>query len=64
MSVGEPRVRLERDDERFILDETDSMEGYCTSSISPSSPGKQVSTMASRQFTNNSALSAVALLYS
>lgn len=64
-SVGDPSVRLERLDERFMLELTLSIDGYCC--ISPFSPsdssmGKQVSTIASRQFTNSSLLSAV-LLY-
>lgn len=61
LSVGDPRVRLESEDDKFIFDETLNIDGYCASSISPSSPGKHVSTIASRQFTNNCALSAVAL---
>lgn len=64
-SVGEPRVRLERLEERFIFELTLNIEGYCC--ISPFSPsdssiGRHVSTIASKQFTNNSLLSAV-LLY-
>lgn len=53
--MGDPSVRLESEDDRFIFDETDSIEGYCAICWSPSSTGRQVSTMASKQFTNNSA---------
>jgi len=57
--VGEPNVNDERDEDKFTADETESIEGYC--SRSPSSDGRHVSTMASKQFTNSSALSAVQL---
>lgn len=63
-SVGEARVREDMDEERFT-DATDNIDGYCASSISEvSSPsaGNAVSTIASKQFTNNSAFSAVQLL--
>lgn len=52
-------MRDDSEEDRLTADETDNMEGYC--SKSPSSDGKQVSTMASKQFTNSSALSAVQL---
>jgi hypothetical protein len=55
--VGEPSVRDDKDEDRFTVEETDNIEGYC--SRSPSSEGRHVSTIASKQFTNNSALSAV-----
>jgi hypothetical protein len=58
-SVGEPNVSDESDDERLMTEDTDNMDGY--GSKSASSDGKQVSTMASKQFTNSSALSAVQL---
>jgi hypothetical protein len=41
------------------LDKTLNIEGYGANSSSPSSTGKQVSTMASKQLTKSSALSAV-----
>lgn len=56
-SVGEPSVKDDKEDDKLTAEETDSIEGYCSSS--PSSDGKQVSTIASKQFTNSSALSAV-----
>lgn len=64
-SVGDPRVRLDRLEDRFMFELTLSIDGYCC--ISPLSPsgssmGRHVSTIASKQFTNSSLLSAV-LLY-
>ena len=49
----------DRDEDRFMLEETLSMEGNGAKSASPSSAGRQVSTRASRQLTKSSALSAV-----
>ena len=59
LSVGEcklPILKLDIDDDRFRFDVIPSELGYgfC---MSRSSPGRHVSTMASRQFTNSSALS-------
>lgn len=59
LSVGDPSVRLDKEDERFMLDETLSIDGYWTMFCSPSSTGRHVSTIASRQLTNNSAPSTV-----
>lgn len=57
LSVGEPKVKDDKEDDKLIADETDNIDGYCSSS--PSSDGKHVSTIASKQLTNSSALSAV-----
>lgn len=63
LSVGDAKFSDESDEERLILEETDNMEGYWGMSPSHSSTGKQVSTIASRQLTKSSALSAVQLDY-
>lgn len=55
LSVGEASVRLLMEEERLMAEATDRELGYWLSS--PSSAGRLVSTMASRQLTNNSALS-------
>jgi len=57
--VGEPKVSEDKDEDKLTADETDNIDGYC--SRSPSSDGRQVSTIASKQFTKSSALSAVQL---
>lgn len=53
-------------DRLFRLLDTDSVDGYWLKSgvmlSGPSSPGRQVSTIASRQFTTSSALSGVSAL--
>jgi len=59
--VGDPSVMDDNDDDRFILEETLSIDGNGASSDSPSSAGRHVSTRASRQLTKSSALSAVQL---
>lgn len=57
-SVGEPRVKLDIDDDKFMVEETLKVLGYWDKSCSsPSSMGKHVSTIASKQFTKSSALS-------
>ncbi len=56
-SVGEPKVKDDKEEDKLIAEETDNIDGYCSSS--PSSDGKHVSTIASKQLTNSSALSAV-----
>lgn len=65
-SVGEPSVKLDMLDDRFMFELTLNIDGYCC--ISPFSPsvssmGRHVSTIASKQLTNNSLLSAVPLYY-
>lgn len=58
LSVGEPMLRLDMEEDKFMLEETLRVLGYWDMSCSsPSSTGRQVSTIASRQFTNSSALS-------
>lgn len=57
LSVGDPSVKLDIDDERFIVEDTLKVLGYSSSRTSPSSTGKHVSTIASKQLTNSSALS-------
>lgn len=53
-SVGEAMVSEDIEEDR-LAEATDSMEGYWANSCSrPSSPGRHVSTIASRQFTNSS----------
>lgn len=59
-SVGELSVRLDIELDRLRLDDTDNVLGYCDS-CSVSSPGNPVSTIASRQLTNSSALSGLAV---
>lgn len=61
LSVGEPMVMEDSEEDRFILEETLSIEGKGAKSASPSSAGRHVSTRASRQLTKSSADSAVQL---
>lgn len=59
LSLGEPSVREDMDELRFMVDDTLSVHGYSKSTHSADSASldKHVSTIASRQLTNNSALS-------
>lgn len=57
LSFGEPKVRLDIEELKFIVEDTERVHGYSNSCTSLSSTDRHVSTIASRQFTNNSALS-------
>lgn len=58
LSFGDPRMSEDIDELRFMVEETDSvLQGNSKSCISVSSTERQVSTIASRQLTNSSALS-------
>ena len=63
-SIGEESEMEVREEESLMLELTAmeltlSMLGYCDNSLSVSSRGRQVSTSASRQFTNSSTFSAL-----
>ena len=62
--MGEDKEMLVREEESLMLELTAieltlSMLGYCDSSLSVSSKGRQVSTRASRQLTKSSTFSAL-----
>lgn len=58
LSLGDPRISEDIDELRFMVEETDSvLHGNSKSCISVSSTERHVSTIASRQLTNSSALS-------
>lgn len=66
-SVGDPNVKLDIELEWFKLLETDKVDVYWLMSgtmlSGPSSPGRHVSTIASRQFTTSSALSGASVVW-
>ena len=57
LSFGDPSVKLDIEELKFIVEDTLKVHGYSNSCTSLSSTDKQVSTIASKQLTNNSALS-------